>query len=298
MADLSRADIELLSRDLPGLSAITVLSPLYARGVGQVAYRAAGDAARPSLLLLHGLGSSSAGYRAQLAELSREFHVIAWNAPGFEASTPIGIAAPRMDDYADIAAAFLRALGIERLATLVGSSWGSVIATALAARHPQMVGRLVLSAPNIARGHLSDDVRDAEMSAWLATADITLPVARSAIADRLLTPRTSPLVRQHVEKLRDAMTTQGWRQAIGALFTVSTPTILGQAACPIELLVGDCDQVAPRQDHALPLIAAVPTANLRLFEDCGHMLKLEAPTRFNAIVREAESGAPTRRSTG
>ncbi|WP_158816631.1 alpha/beta fold hydrolase [Methylocapsa sp. S129] len=297
MADLSREDIDLLSRELPRLSAINVSSPLYAGGEGRVAYRAAGGNERPALLLLHGLGSSSAGYRAQLAGLSREFHVIAWNAPGFEGSTPISITEPRMDDYADVATAFLQALGIEQLAALVGSSWGSVIATVFAARQPAMVRELVLSAPNVARGHVTGEMRDAEMSAWLATADISLPVARSAIADRLLTPRTSPLVRRHVERLRDAMTTQGWRQAIQSLFTVSTPAILREVICPIELLAGDCDQVAPRQDHALPLAAAAPSANLHVFEGCGHMLKLEAPTRFNAIVRATASRTPRRQST-
>ena len=109
MADLSREDIDLLSRELPTLSAINVSSPLYAGGEGRVAYRAAGGNERPALLLLHGLGSSSAGYRAQLAGLSREFHVIAWNAPGFEDSTPISITEPRMDDYADVATAFFDA---------------------------------------------------------------------------------------------------------------------------------------------------------------------------------------------
>lgn len=298
MTDLSREDIDLLSRELPELSDIAVQSPLYPGGYGRIAYRTAGGNQRPAILLLHGLGSSSAGYRAQLAELSQNFHVIAWNAPGFEGSTPIAATEPRMDDYADIAAAFLRTLRIERLAALVGSSWGSIIATTFAARHASMAGSLVLSAPNIARGHVTGETRDAEIRAWLATADISLPVSRSAIADRLLTPQTPHLVKGHVERLRDAMTTQGWQQAIRSLFTVSTPSLLGEVACPVELLAGDCDQVAPCQDHALRLVAAAPSARLHVFDGCGHMLKLEAPTRFNSIVRTAASRTHPQPSTG
>lgn len=291
MADLSREDIDLLSRELPPLLDIPVQSPLYADGHGRMAYRTAGDSRRPAVLLLHGLGSSSAGYRAQLAGLSQDFHVIAWNAPGFEGSTPIAATEPRMEDYADLAAAFLHALGIKRLAVLVGSSWGSIIATTLAARHPSIVGSLILSAPNISRGHVTGETRDTEIAAWLKMADVSLPVSRSAIADRLLTPQTPPLVRGHVERLRDAMTTQGWQQAIRSLFTVSTPTLLGEVSCPIELLAGERDQLAPCQDHASRLVTAVPRAQLRMFDGCGHMLKLEAPTRFNAIVRAAGSPA-------
>jgi len=44
--------------------------------------------------------------------------------------------------------------GVRRLAVLVGSSWGSIVALAFARRYPALVDSLVLSAPNLARGHL------------------------------------------------------------------------------------------------------------------------------------------------
>lgn len=287
MAELSPLDIELLSQDMPEFSEVAVESRVYAGGRGLIGYRAAGDARNPAVLMLHGLGSSSAGYRAQFAGLFRDFHVIAWNAPGFGDSSLIGRDDASIDDYADALEAFLRALGLKRLAVLVGSSWGSVIALAFARRYPQLVGSLVLSAPNVARGHLVGEARDAELDAWLRTADINIPVSRAAIADRLLAPNTPPLVRQHVERLRDAMTTDGWRQAIRSLFTVYTPDIVSAVRCQIAILSGTLDQVAPYRAHAEPLLAAAPRATSHSFEDCGHMLKLEAPSRFNAIVRAA-----------
>jgi pimeloyl-ACP methyl ester carboxylesterase len=285
MAELSTLDTELLSQDLPGLSQVAVESPVYAGGRGLIEYRAAGDRCNPAMLMLHGLGSSSAGYRAQFAGLSRDFHVIAWNAPGFGDSSHIGRDDASIDDYADALEAFLRALGLKRLPVLVGSSWGSIVALVFARRYPNMVGSLVLSAPNVAKGHLLDESRDAELDAWLRTANISLPVSRAAIADRLLTPNTPSVVRQQVERLRDAMTTDGWRQAIRSLFTVYTPDTISEVRCPITILSGTLDQVAPRRDHAEPLLAAAPRATSHSFEDCGHMLKLEAPSRFNAIVR-------------
>ena len=73
MAELSSHDAELLAQDLPELAQIAVASPIYPGQRGQVEYRAAGDARNPAVLMLHGLGSSSAGYRAQFAGLSRDF---------------------------------------------------------------------------------------------------------------------------------------------------------------------------------------------------------------------------------
>jgi pimeloyl-ACP methyl ester carboxylesterase len=285
MAELSALDIELLSQDLPELSQVAVESPVYPGGRGLIEYRAAGDRGDPAMLMLHGLGSSSAGYRTQFVDLSRDFRVLAWNAPGFGDSSPIGRDDAGIDDYADALEAFLRAFGLQRLPVLVGSSWGSVIALAFARRYPQLVGSLVLSAPNVAKGHLVGERRDTELDAWLRTADISLPVSRAAIADRLLTPNTPSVVRQQVERLRDAMTTDGWRQAIRSLFTVYTPDIISEVRCPITILSGTLDQVAPHREHAERLVAAAPWAKAISFEDCGHILKLEASSHFNAIVR-------------
>ena len=285
MAELSPLDAELLAQDLPGLAQVAVTSPIYPEQRGLVEYRAAGDESHPAVLMLHGLGSSSAGYRAQFAGLSRDFHVIAWNAPGFGGSSPLAGDSAGIDDYADAMEAFMRALRVKRLSVLVGSSWGSVVALAFARRYPAMVGSLVLSAPNVAKGREVGEIRDSELDAWLRTADVSIPVSRAAIADRLLTPNTPLPVRQHVERLRDAMTTDGWRQAIRSLFTVYTPDIIPDVRCPIAILSGTLDQVAPQRNHAERLLAEAPRVRSHAFEDCGHMLKLEAPSRFNAIVR-------------
>ena len=290
MAELSPLDAELLAQDLPELAQAAVTSSIYSGQRGQLEYRAAGDSKKPAVLMLHGLGSSSAGYRAQFAELSRDFHVIAWNAPGFGDSSPIQGQGAGIDDYADALEGLLRALRVKRRSVLVGSSWGSVVALAFARRYPAQVGSLVLSAPNVARGHLAGEARNAELDAWLRTADISIPVARAAIADRLLTPSTPSMVRRHVERLRDAMTTDGWRQAIRSLFTIWTPDVISEIRCPIAILWGTRDQVAPHRDHAERLLAAAPWATSHSFEDCAHMLKLESPAKFNSIVRQMAAG--------
>jgi pimeloyl-ACP methyl ester carboxylesterase len=292
MVEFSPLDAELLAKDLPELAEVAVASSIYPGQRGQVEYRAAGDESNPAVLMLHGLGSSSAGYRAQFAGLSRDLHVIAWNAPGFGGSSAISGHDASIDDYADALEALLRTLRIERLSALVGSSWGSVVALAFTRRYPALVGSLVLSAPNVAKGRVVGEARDAELDSWLRTADTSKPVSRAAVANRLLAPDTPLLVRQHVERLRDAMTTDGWRQAIRSLFTVYTPDIISAVRCPIAILSGTLDQVAPHRDHAERLLAAAPWAKSYSFEDCGHMLKLEAPVTFNSIVRQMAAEMP------
>ena len=74
MTALSSADAALLASELPPLRQVRL------PGGRIVEYREAGPADAPVILLLHGDGSSSAGYRAQPADLLDSF-MVALNAP-------------------------------------------------------------------------------------------------------------------------------------------------------------------------------------------------------------------------
>src|SRR5512147_279837 len=89
-----------------------------------IAYRCAGQG--PPLVLLHGFTLDSRIWRRQLEDLSDQFMVVAWDAPGAGASSdppnPFTMA-----DWADCLAGFLGVMGIER-AHILGMSWGGVLA--------------------------------------------------------------------------------------------------------------------------------------------------------------------------
>lgn len=291
MPNLSSADLALLEADLPPPMRVEVDSDRYATERGYVELRASGPARAPVIVCLHGIGSNSAGYRAQLAGLSHRFRVIAWNAPGFGASTPLAMAEPPADDYADVLLSLLDRLQCTRMAALVGSSWGSVIAMAFAARYPHRLGRLVLAAPNTARGRLAGTARDEALARMLDSGRTPDGASRAAVVARLLPADAPSQVRERVAQLRDAVTPCGWAQAVRMLFSVHTPSLVGDIRCPIDMLAGARDTLAPVEQHALPLCEAAPGIRLHVFEDCAHMLKLEAPTRFNAIVRDAADRA-------
>jgi pimeloyl-ACP methyl ester carboxylesterase len=290
MPTLSSVDAALLACELPPTAIIENASSVYAGGKRCLEYRAAGPDDAPVIVLLHGIGSSSAGYRAQFGGLADTFRIIAWNAPGYGASTPLTEAEPDVRHYVDALAALLAELRVQHIAGLVGSSWGSVIAIAFAASKPDIVGSLVLSAPNTARGELSGLAREAEFASLLRAGNANGAADRSAIADRLLTPDTPADVRRHVERLRDAVTAAGWKQAAHMLFSVHTSALIGSVQCPVAIIAGTLDKMAPLDRHARRLSDAAPSAELHVLEGFGHMLKLEAPSRFNDIVRSMARG--------
>lgn len=282
---LTKEDEALLAQPLPPCSTVAVQLPIYAGGRGLVEYREAGEKNRPAVLLMHGIGSSSAGYRAQLAGLQDRYRVIAWNAPGFGNSTALASARPDSHAYVAAAIGLLNALGITQLAALVGSSWGSVVATALAQSSRFPVDSLVLSAPNTARGQqASNEQREAALQAALATGLASFQQERSAIADRLLAPGAGVMVREHTMRLRDAVNPAGWQQAMCMLFTLYTPHLLPQVAAKVTIVVGTEDKVAPEAAHAAVLHAARPDAKCVRLAGVGHMPKLEAPARLNRLL--------------
>lgn len=108
----------------------------------KITYQRAGSG--DALVCLHGgFGFDSRAWRPQFEDLSDEFTVVAWDAPGSGGSDdpPESF---RMADYADCLAGFLSALGLRRPHVL-GISFGGALALALYGRHRTFPGSLILA---------------------------------------------------------------------------------------------------------------------------------------------------------
>jgi pimeloyl-ACP methyl ester carboxylesterase len=112
--------------------------------------------AGPPLLLIHGTQPDADCWGAACDLLAENQRVIVYDRRGFSRSSP----APDSDyrrDAAD-AAALLRGLAAAP-ATVLGWSWGGLVALALAARHPDLVAGLVLVEPSVhLKKHLTLEV--------------------------------------------------------------------------------------------------------------------------------------------
>ena len=94
---------------------------------------------------MHGVGLGADSLRPLAAALTRTAHVTWVELPGF-GSTPTQDPIRLMADQSDFLAAFLRSRGVVD-AVLVGHSMGSGVVAGVAARHPDLVRRLVLIGP-------------------------------------------------------------------------------------------------------------------------------------------------------
>lgn len=102
----------------------------------------------PRVVLVHGMVVASRAMVPLAGEL-HEAGMAVWapDLPGFGAS-PRPARALSVDELADALAAWIASAGLGG-AALVGNSFGTQVSAAVAARHPETVGRLVLFAPTI-----------------------------------------------------------------------------------------------------------------------------------------------------
>jgi pimeloyl-ACP methyl ester carboxylesterase len=99
------------------------------------------------VVLLHGFGASADSWNRFAKLLTRRYHVIAPDQPGWGASTRIESASYAYPAQVERLHQFLSALGIKRF-HLLGHSMGGFIASAYAARYPDEVITLGLIAPH------------------------------------------------------------------------------------------------------------------------------------------------------
>jgi pimeloyl-ACP methyl ester carboxylesterase len=108
-------------------------------------YREAGPRDAPTILLLHGLPSSSRMFEPLFTRLSDRYHLIAPDYPGFGHSDwpdPKSFAYT-FDHYAEILNQFAAALGLSRY-TLFMQDYGGPVGFRMALAHPERIESLVV----------------------------------------------------------------------------------------------------------------------------------------------------------
>ena len=250
-------------------------------GGHRIAYERKGEG--PPVVLVHGYVGDRRMWRRQLDELSDEFTMVAWDAPGFGGSSDPSEDFP-LSGFADCLAAFVAALGLGR-PHVVGLSFGSGIALELYRRHPGLPRSLVLASAYAGwAGSLPDGVASQRLAQALRLAD--LPSAR--LVDELMpTLFTEAAPRELVADFAAGLAEfhpAGLRATSRAFATADLRDILPGIAVPTLLLYGDEDVRAP-MDVALALHATIPGSRLVVIEGAGHVCNIEAPERFNAELR-------------
>ncbi len=107
-------------------------------------YREAGDASRPTILLLHGFPTASHMFRDLIPELAEDFHVVAPDLPGFgqSAMTSRDQFAYTFDHIAHVIDRFTELVGLDRFAIYI-FDYGAPVGLRIAVRHPERISAII-----------------------------------------------------------------------------------------------------------------------------------------------------------
>lgn len=245
------------------------------------------------VLLLHGIGSSADAFREQMEGMADDYRMIAWDAPGYARSDdpPDWLT---MNSYADAAAEVLDTLGVAK-AHVVGCSWGGVIATRLALRHPGHVGSLALigSTPGrAAEAAIADELRQrAAKIAEEGVAAYTRTRAR-----QLLAPSASEDFVEEIERrMASSVRLPGYGYAAESLADTDHRADLARIRVRTLVLVGEHDRVTSLKESRV-LAEGIPEARLVVVPGAGHLANQEQPEVVNTELRRHWRRSTTPRS--
>jgi len=277
--------------------ALAVAEPVLRETIGlhgqTFTFRSAGSG--PLVVLLHGIAGTSKSWEPLMAQLSRQYRVIAPDLIGHgESAKPPGDYS--LGAYANQVRDLLEALGEER-GTIVGHSLGGGIALQFAYQYPERCERLVL----VSSGGLGREVHPLLRAAALPGAELVLPVL-SAVAARSVGTAMKVLGRLGFGDSTDLV--EAWRSFVSLgeftarrAFLTTVRGIIdlrGQRVSAVEKLYltadlpmlivwGDQDPLIPVA-HAYRTHEVTPRSQLEIFEGAGHYPHLDAPERFAASL--------------
>jgi pimeloyl-ACP methyl ester carboxylesterase len=246
------------------------------------------DAEAPSVLFLHGLGSSATDWTEQIAEFGPRCRLLLVDLPGhYRSALPPGRLT--VEGLATAVARLLDELD-EAPQHVLGVSLGACVGLALALGAPARVRSLTLI-NGFARHRptsAASTLRLVTRVALLATGPMR---TSAALVARSLFPKPehAHLYRAAVQSL-SRTSRRAYLATLAALATFDARDRLGSVRCPALVVAGDRDAtvaLAAKEE----LARGIPGARLVVVPDSGHATHYDQPELFNRLAREFVASA-------
>lgn len=254
------------------------------------------------VVLIHGNGTMIQDFTSStlVDRLAERHRVIVFDRPGYGySSRPRGLWTPRA--HATLFTQALRRLGVEH-ATVLGHSWGTLVAVALALQSPELVRGLVLVS-----GYFHPTVR-ADVLLFSPPAIPVIgdamrytvsPLAAKMMLPGLLqamfAPDAVPRRFEH-EFPTDLMLRPGQLRAAAEDAALMTPSAAelrrhyGELKLPVVIVAGKDDQVADLGRQSARLHQELPDSELVVVPGHGHMVHHLAPDQVVQAIERASRG--------
>lgn len=233
----------------------------------------------PDCLIVHSLLADRSAFDPVVPWLAQRFRVTLVNLPGFHGSEciPAGI-----EGYADRIATVFDG-GLSRDTVVIGNGFGGTVAVAMALRHGQRFGKLVLS--DVAVGFPPEGRKAFEVMASKVESEGIGSVATIA-ANRVY---HEAYLKQHPDAVEErrrvlmGIAPEGFIAACRSLMTADLTPQLGAIRNATRVVCGELDAATPPPLCRL-LAEKIPGATYVELPKCGHCPPLEQPQAFIGAI--------------
>lgn len=259
-------------------------------GRASVSYVEMGEG--PPVLFVHGLGGSWRNWLENIPYFARRHRVVALDLPGFGLS-PAPPEQVSIAGYGDLLLRFADAVGLSRDTALVGHSMGGFIATESVLEAPERFRRMVLAS---AAGVSFATMKESRKAVIGLIVRLLLPLATRRVESNLGRSRLRKAsfagVIAHPDLIRREMLWELGSYAVNspslveaayALAGYDTREQLAKISVPTMIVWGEQDRLVP-VEAAYDYARRIARSELSIIHDCGHMVELERPGRFNREV--------------
>ncbi len=257
----------------------------------------------PALVLLHGNGLCANDFELSglLDKAAQHHHVIAFDRPGFGYSERPADTSWTPEAQARLICQALHALRVER-PIVVGHSWGTLVALAMALDFPKYVRGVALMS-----GYFFPSARiDAPLASVPAVpvlghflrytvAPLMGRMMWPLLVKRMFGPATTPERFKRLPVWMSLRPSQlGASAAESGLMIPAAERLskrYAELTMPLALIAGSGDRIASAEHHAVRLHEEISHSELVMQQGVGHMVHYADPERIMAAVEKLEAEA-------
>jgi len=251
---------------------------------------------RPVLFLLHGgPGGDHTSFKPRLATLADTVQLVYVDHRGSGRSAPADPETYTLDENVEDVEALREYLGLERI-SILGSSYGGMVAQGYAIRHGERLANLVLCSTAPSFRFLDDARAIVAERGTPEQVEVCRPLWDGSFESldqlkeyyRLMGPMYSTA---HDPEKAEESWGRGTRNIeqinrgfAGFLKTFDFIDQLHSIKCPTLVLAGALDWICP-PDHSRLIAERIPRAHLKIFAKSSHSIAADEPEEFLAAVR-------------